>query len=106
MKVLLLILTAAPLIAGPPDDWRTKLVAGQRIEVEHGGKLDRGIYALSNLNEIVITTSRNGFLSILQSEVDRVILKGTDSPKLGYFKNAGDQLFPKPEVIYDRKHQW
>jgi hypothetical protein len=84
------------------DDWRAKLMPGQRLEVQHGGKIDRGIYTLCNANEIVITTSHNPTLSIPQSEVDRVIRMGTDSPKLSYFSNMKDQLFPNAEVLYER----
>jgi hypothetical protein len=100
-----LMLMASGMLMAATVDWPAipgKLIAGQRVGVEHKGKLDRGIYALSNANEIVITQPGNGFLSIPQAEVDRVILQGTDMPKLSYFGNAHDQLFPKHELVYER----
>jgi len=97
-------LLASGMLVAAPVDWTAvpgKLIAGQRVEIEHQGKWDRGIYSFSNANEIVITTARNGFMSIPRTEVDRIVLKGTEAPKLSYFGNASDQLFPKRELIYE-----
>jgi hypothetical protein len=89
--------------AAAPGDWAgAKLIAGQRVEVQHGGKIERGIYSLTNADEIVISTSKVGLLAVPRSEVERVIRKGTDAPNLSYFQNARDQLFPKDEVVYER----
>ena len=100
--IIMLSASATTLIAA---DWREatgKLTPGQRVDIQHRDKIERGIYSLSNASEIVITKGDYGFLSIPQSEVDRVVARGSESPKLGYFMNARDQLFSKPEVVYER----
>lgn len=96
------LLMSSTLLAA---DWReatAKVTPGGRLEVHHQGKIDRGLFALANGNEIVITTASNGFVSIPQPDVDRLIALGTESPTLGYFANANDQLFPKAELVYQR----
>ncbi len=98
------ILLAIPAFAAPPD-WTAataKLTPGMRVEVQHQGKLEHGIFALANGSEIVITTSASGFLSIPQADVERLVRRGAESPNLSFFRNAGDQLFPKSEVVYER----
>ena len=104
MRLAIAILSISTTFAATAD-WHeaaSKLAPGERIEVHHMGRIDRGLYALANAYEIVITTTGNGFVSIRQAEVDRVIKRGAESPKLGYFANADDQLFPTPVVIYER----
>lgn len=99
------VLIASGMLIAAPNDWAamtSRLIPGERVEVEHNGKFDRGIYSLSNANEIVVTMAHNGFLSISRGDVDRVIVRGIESPKLGYFRNASDQLFPKPYTVYER----
>ena len=98
------VLLALPSFAAAPD-WReatAKLTPGMRVEVQHQGKVERGLFALVNGSEIVITTAAKGFLTIPQAEVERVIRRGNESPNLSFFANAGDEFFPKPEVLYER----
>ena len=104
LKRLAALAMCLALVAGAAEwsEARGKLMPGQRIEVHHKGKIDRGLYSLANRSEIVITTGRNGFLSIPQSEVERIVARGSESAKLGYFANARDQLLPKAEVVYER----
>ena len=98
---LLALLSTSVFAASSWSDATAKLTPGARVVVEHKGKLDRGLYALSNADEIVIA-QKAGPLAIPQAEVDRVTVEGTESPNLGYFANALDQLFPKPELVYER----
>ena len=103
MRIKLLIaLLSVPGFAASWNDATAKLTPGARVVVEHKGKIDRGLYALSNANEIIITTNRNGQLIIPQAEVDRLMVKGTKSPQATSFANARDQLLPKQEVIVER----
>ena len=95
-------LAAGSVLICADADWTSRLVPGQRIEIQHGGKVDRGLFALANSREIVMTTVNNGFFAIPQGEVDRVILRGAGPVKPGYFADAKDQLFPKLEVVYER----
>ena len=102
-RLLIALLLAVPVaFASEWSEVSEKLTPGNRVEVQHKGKFERGVYALSNANEIVITTKASGQLSIPRAEVERVILRGVESPTSGYFGNANDQLFPKPEIVYER----
>ena len=103
IRLCIVLCLMSPAFAGATwSEATAKLTPGARIEVHHHGKAERGLFALANGFEIVMTTSGNGFLSIQQTDVDRVIVRGTESPKLSYFRNANDQLFPKAEVVYER----
>ena len=102
LAIFLAVMSTFTLHAAEWGESTGKLTPGRRVEVQHKGKIDRGLYALSNSTEIVISSSGNTQLAIPQAEVDRVIALGTESPALGYFANGRDQLFPKPEVVYER----
>lgn len=99
---LLMIVTAALASAAEWRDATATLTPGMRIEVQHEGKVERGLFVLVNGSEIVITTAAKGFLTIPQAEVERVMRRGKESPNLSFFANASDQLFPKTEVLYER----
>ena len=99
---LCLALLSSTVFAASWSEATGKLAPGARVQVEHKGKLERGNYALSNANEIVIATSSIGFLAIPRAEVDRLTMLGTEAPNLTYFGNARDQLCPKPAVLYER----
>src|SRR5262249_36237502 len=101
--LIVTILTIAPLLAAE-DAWKAaidKLTPGNRVEIIHLGKLYRGIYAFANPAEIVITTSKDVTVAIPPAEVERLTMVGTDDPKLGFFSNANDQLFPDRKTIFD-----
>ena len=95
-------LAAGSVLICADADWTSRLVPGQRIEIQHGGKVDRGLFALANSREIVMTTVNNGFLAVPRGELDRVLLRGAEPMNLKYFANVKDQLFPKPEIVYER----
>ena len=97
-----LLMMSTAVVAADWGEATGKLTPGGRIEVHHQGKIDRGLFALANGSEIVITKSGNGFVAIPKAEVDRVITHGSELPNLSYFANAKGQLFPKSEVVYER----
>ncbi len=97
-----LLMMSTALLGAEWGEATGKLTPGGRIEVHHQGQIDRGLFALANGSEIVITKSGNGVVSIPKTEVDRVITRGSESSNLSYFANARDQLFPKSDVVYER----
>ena len=55
--LLPLLLIALPACAA---NWRESLPPGARVDVQHQGKTNRGLFVLATSEEIVITTRRDG----------------------------------------------
>lgn len=101
--IAVLLLVTSTIAAADWRDATSRLIPGQRIEVQHNGKRDRGLFALATGSEILITTSGRGSISIPAVEVNRVITSGLESSNLSFFANATNQLFPKAQVVYERE---
>ena len=104
MRMLVGVLWLASALLA--DEWPLQLAPGARVEVAHGGKIDHGIYAMSNANEIVITTRSMGQVSIPLREVERVVARGVESQAQRFFANVKDQLFPPRRVVYERSREF
>lgn len=95
---------ALTAVAAEPD-WSKAtagLVPGQRLEVESKGQLVRGLFVLSNSGELLVTVAQGDVRRFAQPEVDRITRYGAESPKLTYVQNAREQMFPQPEVLFER----
>ena len=85
-------------------DWNSVngLMPGQRVVVQHQGKLEAGLFAYARLDELVLTTKSVSQLHIPKDEVEIVAAQGTESPELKYWANVRDQLRPTSVVVYQR----